>query len=230
MLRTIIRALLALIALPAAYALLALLLGSVPVNRKGMHVDAHTVHLTTNGVHLNLILAHEDLSPALLDGLPVDEATRHVGFGWGDAEFYLNTPEWSDLTPRRALVAAFLPSPTLVHVSRYRNADGDWYAIPVSSKQLALLDAYLLDAFATDAQGHKQLLPGAGYGHHDDFLHANGSYSALRTCNTWVNDALKHAGLPACLWTPFDFAVLRWYGVNFHQTRSDIGLFFNNLY
>lgn len=228
--RRLFRILLALVLLPVVYALVALLLGLVPVNRKGLQGGEHTIHLTTNGVHLNLILAHEDLSPALLDGLHVDEATRHVGFGWGDAEFYLNTPEWSDLTPRRALVAAFLPSPTLVHVSRYRHVGGDWNAIPISSEQLALLDAFLLDAFATDADGHKQLLPGAGYGIHDDFLHANGSYSALRTCNTWVNDALKRSGLPACLWTPFDFAVLRWYGVNFHQTRSGIGLFFNNLY
>ncbi|MFO7721348.1 MAG: DUF2459 domain-containing protein, partial [Gillisia sp.] len=24
------------------------------------------------------------------------------------------------------------------------------------------------------------------------------------TCNTWVNEALKHSGLKACLWTPIE--------------------------
>jgi uncharacterized protein (TIGR02117 family) len=209
--RLLLRILLGLVLLPVAYALLALLLGLVPVNRSGLTDEAHTIHLTTNGVHLHLILERQHLSPALKHGLPLDADTRHVGFGWGDADFYLNTPEWSDLTPRRALMAAFIPSRTLVHVTRHRRPGSDWIAVPVSAQQLAALDAFLVEAFATDEAGHKRMLPDAGYDLNDDFLHATGHYTALRTCNTWVNDALKQAGLPACLWTPFDFAVLRLY-------------------
>jgi len=209
--RILFRILIALVLLPVAYGLLALLLSLVPVNRAGVTGGAHTVYLTTNGVHLHLIMERAPLSPALLHGMPLDTDTRYVGFGWGDAEFYLNTPEWSDLTPGRALRAAFIPSPTLVHVTRYRRPGSNWIAIPVSEEQLAALDAFLLDTFATDEAGQKQLLPDAGYDASDDFLHATGNYTALRTCNTWVNDALKEAALPACLWTPYDFMVLRLY-------------------
>lgn len=209
--RAALRILLGMLTIPVGYVLIALLFGLVPVNRGAPPKGEHTIHLTTNGVHLQLILPREQLSPALAQGLPLHADTRHVGFGWGDAEFYLNTPEWADLTMRRAVLAAFVPSPTLVHVVRHRTVKQDWIAIPLGAEHLAALDAYLVGSFATDNGGHKVLLPDEGYGTNDDFMHGNGHYTALRTCNTWVNDGLKTAGLPASLWTPFDFAVLRWY-------------------
>ena len=211
MIKRLLRILLVLLLLPVAYALLALLLGMVPLNRSGITGGEHNIHLTTNGVHLQLILTREDLSPDLLTGLPLRPDTRHVGFGWGDADFYLNTPEWADLTVKRAVVAAFLPSRTLVHVQRHRATATDWVAVPVDDDQLAALNAFLLESCERDEAGAKVLLPEAGYTAHDDFLRGTGRYTALRTCNTWVNDGLRRASLPASLWTPFDFAVLRWY-------------------
>lgn len=209
--RVLFRILIGIVLLPVVYALLGLVLGLVPLDRKGVTGDADTIYLTTNGVHLHLILPSNALSPALLADLPLDADTRYVAFGWGDAEFYLNTPEWKDLTVKRAVVAAFVPSRSLVHVTRYRTTATDWTAIPVSTEQITAIDAFLLDAFRLDSAGHKQLIPGAGYGTQDDFLEGRDRYSALRTCNTWVNDALKEAALPACLWTPYDFMVLRLY-------------------
>ena len=41
----------------------------------------------------------------------------------------------------------------------------------------------------------------------DAFYDAKGSYNLTRTCNTWTNNALKAAGLKACLWTPFDSGI-----------------------
>ncbi len=214
--RLLLRILIAMVLVPVTYALLGLVLGMVPVNRNGRVDHAQTIYLSTNGVHLHLILPRDALSPALLADLPLTDDTQHVAFGWGDAEFYLNTPEWKDLTVKRAVVAALLPSRSLVHVTRYRYSGADWTVIPVSMEQLDAVNDFLLHSFRTDSAGRKQLIPGAGYGTQDDFLEGKGSYTALRTCNTWVNDALKHGGLPACLWTPFDFSVLRLY----QQRRS----------
>lgn len=35
-----------------------------------------------------------------------DSTYQWVGIEWGDKGFYLNTPEWKDLTEKTALVAA----------------------------------------------------------------------------------------------------------------------------
>ena len=131
-----------------------------------------------------------------------------VAFGWGDSDFYLNTPTWSDLTFKTAVKALFLKSSTLMHVSRFKNTDHDWVKVSVNDNQLKKLNSYLEDSFQKDHKNQKQLIPNASYFSNDRFYKANGSYSVLKTCNTWVNQAFKESGLPACYWTPFDFGLL----------------------
>ena len=61
-----------------------------------------------------------------------------------------------------------------------------------------------------DADGRLVLLAGAsGFGATDAFYEARGRYSPFFTCNTWSNLALKRAGLPCCVWTPFARPILR---------------------
>jgi hypothetical protein len=57
--------------------------------------------------------------------------------------------------------------------------------------------------------GEKIILSERGYTRKDDFYKANGRYSLFKTCNSWVNLGFKESGLKACLWTPFDFGLLR---------------------
>ena len=47
-----------------------------------------------------------------------------------------------------------------------------------------------------------------GFGATDAFYEAHGRYSPFFTCNTWSNLALKRAGLPCCVWTPFASPIL----------------------
>jgi len=35
-----------------------------------------------------------------------------------------------------------------------------------------------------------------------------GSFSLIKTCNIWVNKALKETGVPTSVWSPFDFCIL----------------------
>jgi hypothetical protein len=47
-------------------------------------------------------------------------AGRHTPismFGWGDRDFYLNTPTWTDMNPLRSLGALVGRGRTVVHVS-----------------------------------------------------------------------------------------------------------------
>ena len=48
----------------------------------------------------------------------------------------------------------------------------------------------------------------AGYGATDIFYPAHGRFSLIKSCNVWVGEGLKAAGLPTGLWTPFAFQVL----------------------
>ncbi|PVW13914.1 DUF2459 domain-containing protein [Marixanthomonas spongiae] len=198
--------------LPLTYLIVSLLLSAITVNND--EVDSHpqkTIYLSTNGVHINIVLAKGDINRSLLSGIKHEETEEYLSFGWGDAEFYLNTPTWNDLTFKTAFKALFLKSSTLMHITRYKQKQTDWIAIKVTESELKKLNAYLLETFKTDENGLKIRLKNKGYAANDDFYKANGSYSCFKTSNTWANTGFKKSGLKACLWTPFDFGLLNKY-------------------
>ena len=208
-LRIIYKTILAATLLVAGYLTVALLLTYIPVNNatKTENRDK-SVYLSTNGVHLSLILPKSDLAPELLNGLQRAEEVSYISFGWGDRNFYLDTPNWSDLTFKNAFRALFLKSSTLMHVTRYTRVQPDWIEIKVNRDQLNKLNQYIFKTFYLDHQNNKVILPGEGYGYNDDFYEALGTYSCFKTSNSWVNTALKESNIKACLWTPFDFRLL----------------------
>ena len=95
-----------------------------------------------------------------------------------------------------------------MHVSRFQNIDHDWVKVAINDDQLKKINSYLEGSFKADIKNQKQLIPNASYFTNDSFYKANGSYSVLKTCNTWVNQGFKYSGLTACYWTPFDFGLL----------------------
>jgi len=50
--------------------------------------------ITTNGVHLDIVLPVDNIEPEFLSQLEILPGTKYVSFGWGDRKFYINTPEW----------------------------------------------------------------------------------------------------------------------------------------
>jgi uncharacterized protein (TIGR02117 family) len=147
----------------------------------------------------------------LLLGLKQELTDRYLSFGWGDENFYINTPEWSDLTLKSAFKAMFLKSSTLMHVTRYRFEQSDWIEIKISEAELRKLNLYLYHTFQVTDNGMKIILENKGYTAIDDFYKAKGSYSCFKTCNSWVNTGFKESGLKSCLWTPFDFGLMNKY-------------------
>lgn len=170
-----------------------------------------SAYLSTNGVHIDIILPKNALSPELAQGLDLAPNTHLVAFGWGDAGFYLNTPTWADLEWNVAVNAVFMASPTLMHVTQYSHTRENWIELQLCETQLDSLHQHLQGSFALSQQGQKQVLPGKGYGQNDAFFKANGHYRFWYTCNTWANEGLQAAGFTTALWTPFDFGVLRWF-------------------
>lgn len=167
------------------------------------------IYLNTNGIHLDIIFPKELLPSLLLSDLEIDEGFNYVAFGWGDKNFYLNTPRWEDFKIKYAIQAFFLTSETLMHVSKYQNQQKKWVAVKVDQDQLEKLNVQILSSFHLLDSGKKIILEGKGYHQNDAFFKAEGSYSCLKTCNTWANACFKTSGIKACFWTPFDFALLR---------------------
>lgn len=212
LLKRILKWILYVLLIPITYLLISLLLTAITIDRKNENqVFDKTIYLSTNGVHLDIILHKNDIDSLLLNGIHRKPYEQYLAFGWGDEDFYINTPTWADLTFGNAVSAMFLKSSTLMHVTRHRHTYSDWVEVKISENELRQLNTYLQQSFKTNEKGDKLYLANQGYTSTDDFYKAVGSYSCLYTCNSWANSAFKRSGLKASLWTPFDFGLLSKY-------------------
>ena len=203
------RFLIALLILIGLYFLSALLLSMLKTHPQKMNCAKNReIFVTTNGVHLDIILRFEDIDPELLQKLEILPGTKYIAFGWGDKQFYINTPEWKDLTFKTAFKALFLKSETAMHVTCYFNKHSSWRTIQICESQLEILTSYVSDSFQKTEKGLFKKIDVPGYYETDFFYHAKGSFSLFKTCNVWVNQALKQAGVPTSIWSPFDFGIL----------------------
>ena len=208
-LRRIVTAILALLSL---YVAAALVLGLVPINRDFTETSGGIpIAVCSNGVHTDFIL------PVKTDEVdwskvfptvhyPVDVTQfDHIGIGWGDLDFYKSTPSWSDFDTGIALKALAGLGPAALHV-QYRpgpSATEDCRRAEISVPQYGALVGYIGATMASPGW------PSApGYGSTDLFYAAHGHFSLVKSCNVWVGEGLKAAGLPTGLWTPFSFQVL----------------------
>lgn len=202
----------ALLSIPILYLIIALIFSYIPVGTDdAFEKSEKVVYISSNGVHLDIIVPKKYLSEELRTGLRYRKNDQLLAFGWGSRDFYLNTPEWSDLTLTSAFSALFLNNETLMHVKRYRKTRTHWKKIIISDVQLEKLNNYIHQSFLLNENGEKTILSGQGYSAYDDFYEGKGNYHCFKTCNTWVNSALKSSDQKACLWTPFDFGVLNLY-------------------
>ena len=196
--QSLLRIVLSIVLIPLGlYLAAAAILGHIPTNRDWAEPRANvsgtiTVFIQTNGVHTGIVL------PA--------GPHKWRAFGWGDRNFYLNTPRWQDIRPGTAVAALVGSGDTLVHVDDLDDflPDENWRPLRLRADEYARLRAYIA---ATLKPGGK---PIPGYAARDRFYPARGRYSALVTCNVWTSRALKAAGVHTGIWTPFSGDVMRW--------------------
>lgn len=192
--------------------MVSLLLTAITINSPADNISTvNTIYLNTNGVHLDVVIPVSQMDEKLIAGLNVEEEAKYLSFGWGDENFYLNTPTWGDLTFKNAFGALFLNSNTLIHLTKHFQKHSNWVAVNVTKEQLTNLNHYLLNSFKLDSRGEKIILKDKGYAFNDEFYKAYGNYSCFNTCNSWVNSAFKTSGLKSCYWTPFDFGLINKY-------------------
>ena len=200
------------------YFLFAFLLTIIPSNRGFQPVpDGVELFIISNGVHTDICFP---IDQANLDWNNILDFTsfqtpipqmKYLSIGWGDKGFYFDTPTWADLSAKTAATAAFIPSPTAMHISILRNTPtiGDKIRkTSVSSDQLLKMEQYILNHLELKNE-HAQLIDCCRYdGFDDNFYEANGSYHLFRTCNTWANQVLKVGGIRTATWAPFDKCIL----------------------
>ncbi len=211
-LKKIVKWILYFLLIPIIYLLISLVLTTITIDKKDNENDSNkSIFLTTNGVHMDIVIPKKNIDSLLLSGIKHSKTENYLAFGWGEENFYLNTPNWGDLTFKNAFGAMFLKNSTLVHITRYQNKENDWIEIKVTESELKKMYSYLFETFVLNENGGKIILENKGYTLRDDFYKANGSFSCFKTCNSWVNSGFKNSGLKSCYWTPFDFGLMNKY-------------------
>jgi uncharacterized protein (TIGR02117 family) len=152
----------------------------------------------TNGVHSDLCLPVKseviDWSSFIAPSdFPEVNKFEYISIGWGDKGFFLDTPEWSDLTIETALNAAFFSSPTAMHVAYHEHKPIESAAcakVFISKQKYLDLIVFIKSSFAMEHE-KVTLIPNRSYWKNDNFYEANGNYHLFNTCNRWTNEALK---------------------------------------
>lgn len=177
------------------------------------------IQVTSNGFHTNLIVPvatesfdwRSQLSLADIGDGSITEY-RYLGFGWGDRDFYMQTPTLADLKVATVLRAMFWSAGSVLHIQGYCAAPISSPGFTVktmrlSSTQYLALMQFLQRSFQRNPQEQVQLLK-RGYRANSSFYQAIGNYSLIRTCNTWTADGLRSAQVNTPLWSGLAPAVM----------------------
>ncbi len=199
------------------YGIAALVLGYLPVNRDFEPTQGGTeIFVCSNGVHTDFVLPVRNADVDWSRRFPAPDFVGpvggydHIGIGWGNLDFYRGTPTWADFKLSTAAHALIGAGESAMHV-QYRPGPvptercGGLMVDSAHYRALAdYIDASLLDS----AAGEAAVLAAPGYGATDAFYLALGRFGPFKSCNVWVGEGLKSAGLPSGIWTPFAFLVL----------------------
>lgn len=206
--RLLLKIMLSIIGLVAAYALIGLILSLIPVNGNVVPNDGIVIYLYGNGVHTDIVLPTRteqfDWTTVVP---PCDTSSKRGGdylsIGWGVRDFYLNVPEFKDLTLGIALKAISGVGATALHTT-YRAepiiSEG-CRRLSISTVQYNALVQYILSSGKRNEHGSFIRVDHSGYGQSDAFYEGTGHYNPFFTCNTWANSALKVCEQKCCLWT-----------------------------
>jgi uncharacterized protein (TIGR02117 family) len=172
------------------------------------------IALASGPIHFDILLPmteplRKSFAFAASRGVPVAGMdAQYLVVGWGSTGFYTTTGSYADLRAAN-VVRAMTGDSAVLHL----DVAGDqtdvpgliW--IPVSEAQLDLLAQKVLSSLKRDASGRPVPLDSPAFGQTDAFFAAKGHFSLLRTCNVWVGEVLRAAGIPFGLWTPTPQAV-----------------------
>ena len=206
------------LALAVLYAAAALAGALIPVGGSEKATDTSEIYIRSNGIHLEFVLPNDATGPlgdkAVVDGAsPYLDQSPYLAYGWGERDFFLNTPTWGDFDLLTAIHSLLWQTDILMRVQPvWRRPSGDHVRVlRVAPAQRAAIVAYIRASIRFNANGDVTTVPSRLYDPNGVFLEGVGTYSPFYTCNEWVNEGLKRAGIRTALWSPFPYGVM-WQG------------------
>lgn len=120
--------------------------------------------------------------------------------GWGAREFYTAGGGYGDL-PLRAVARGIAGDASVLRLEAW--GQFALAEIPgVTRLRLTAAGHAALLARISAELGAPQLVKAPGLAGADAFFAGQSGFSALRTCNVWIGEALRAAGVPLGAWTP----------------------------
>jgi uncharacterized protein (TIGR02117 family) len=169
----------------------------------------YSVYLVADSMHVDLMVPVENSafnwrSMVKLETIGKEKRNdyQYLKFGWGDRDFYMNTPSLDQVQYPRLIRTLFAPgNPTAIHINGYQEIPIDdthvTKCVGLTQTQYLNLVAYLRRSFRNGKPDRIQdgFVAAAG------FYEATGFYSVANTCNNWVAGALDSADVTTPLWS-----------------------------
>ena len=201
--------------MPALY-LSAAIFGAIIPGPAAPDTDAKTreVLLVSGPIHYDLVLPLDALSvkrftPLAELGIWLDHpAAEWLVVGWGARDFYTQTPTYADLS-LPAIWRGMIGDSSVLRLDIAGALPDDLPArrLALSEREYAALLDGIWATLKTDADGEPIRSDVAGYTQTDGFFEAKGTFHILRTCNVWIGERLREAGIRFGIWTPMPLSV-----------------------
>lgn len=201
------------------YFLMVFLLKRISINKKPSKEEEKVkIYVVSNGAHTDIILPFRNQVFDWSNFINLNDFKEgkhlYVSFGWGDKGFYMDTPTWAELKPSVALKAILKLSRATMQVVLYEDLPESMKfrrTFLIGKEQYRHLVEFIKAHFEYNHKGEIIKIDFAGLPAYEEmnykFYEAEGRYHLFKTCNCWVNDTLKIAGIKTSLWTPFANAV-----------------------
>ena len=199
-----------LLALPVLYLLASVILPLIPGPGPD-NSDSFTrrIALIQGPIHTDILLP---LAPEIRTrfafaeaaGVPLNHPDAEwLVIGWGSAAFYTTAGTYADITASAVLTAA-TGDDAVIRLDAFGALPPleNLRTLNLSEAQFQALVKELSAAFASQTK-----LDHPGFTGTDAFFPAHGHFSLLRTCNVWLGETFRAAGIPFGLWTPANWSV-----------------------
>ena len=209
------------LALVLQYLIVSFMLSRIGISEEDDQSKDVTIHIVRTGVHTDFVLPIQNKIIDWDSIFPTahtrskDSTNTIISIGWGDKDFFLNTPDWEDLTFNTAINATFGLGQSALHIIHKKtiSEDSESAKILLSYLQYQHLCSYILEN--TEMRDNKPILitpsnPSV-LRDNDAYYESIGSYGMFYTCNTFINDGLSAAGKRNALWTPFAGGIFNHY-------------------
>jgi uncharacterized protein (TIGR02117 family) len=173
-----------------------------------------SILLVSGPIHYDLVLPLDEMTlerfaPLAAKGIWLDHPSAEwLVVGWGAQHFYTQTRASTDL----GLYALWRGIVGDSSVLRFDIAgalpdDLDARRLALTDREYATLLDEVWDSLSTGTDGQPINADVNGFNQSDGFFAAKGRFNILRTCNVWIGDKLRAAGLRFGIWTPMPLSV-----------------------